>query len=108
MASVTVARRIEAPVDVVFDTVADRNNWPVRFPLNGYVHDPVPAVGVCAACQRALCRESVGRDTRRLICRSCLLSPRCPAIVDGRRCDAAALEFFRRWLGSLSVPPSCR
>jgi len=31
-----------------------------------------------------------------------------PAIIDGRRCDPAALEFVRRWLGSAGLPPSCR
>ena len=31
-----------------------------------------------------------------------------PAIVDGRRCDPAALEFVRRWLGSWALPPHCR
>jgi hypothetical protein len=31
-----------------------------------------------------------------------------PAIIDGRRCDPAALEFGRRWLGSAGLPPSCR
>jgi len=29
-----------------------------------------------------------------------------PAVIDGRRCDEAAREFVRRWMGA--VPPSCR
>jgi hypothetical protein len=31
-----------------------------------------------------------------------------PAIIDGRRCDPAALAFVREWLGAWIVPPSCR
>ena len=31
-----------------------------------------------------------------------------PATIDGRHCDPAAVEFFRRWLGSWAVPPNCR
>jgi hypothetical protein len=31
-----------------------------------------------------------------------------PAIIDGRRCDPAALEFVRQWLRSEYLPPSCR
>src|SRR5206468_650740 len=31
-----------------------------------------------------------------------------PAIIDGRRCDPAALDFVRRWLSFLGTPPSCR
>lgn len=30
-----------------------------------------------------------------------------PAVIDGRQCDPAALEFVRRWLGSWAIPPSC-
>jgi hypothetical protein len=29
-------------------------------------------VGICVACQKALCRDCVGRDAPRLICRRCL------------------------------------
>jgi len=184
--------------------------------MNCYVHDRVPAVGLCAACQRAVCRECVGRDSPRLVCRECIgrqsvlgyeyrsatrigswplvhvcagvdpatMRPRVakgviaigniavgaiavggaacglftlggaslgllgaiggaaigagvsigglavgsvaiggaaigfsyaigggaigPAIIDGRRCDPAALDFVRRWLGFLGTPPSCR
>ncbi len=184
--------------------------------MNCYLHDRSPAVGVCASCQRAVCRECVGRDAPRIICSSCLqrralwgfeyrstvslgtwplvhvcagvdpatMRPRmakgvvaignialggiaiggaacglvaiggaslglvlalggaavgvglsvggaaigsvavggaalgfvyaigggavAPAIIDGRRCDPAALEFVRRWFGFVGVPPSCR
>jgi hypothetical protein len=31
-----------------------------------------------------------------------------PAVIDGRHCDPAALEFVRRWLGSSVLPPHCR
>ncbi len=30
-----------------------------------------------------------------------------PAVIDGARCDPAALEFLRRWFGS-SVPANCK
>jgi hypothetical protein len=31
-----------------------------------------------------------------------------PAVIDGRRCDPAAIEFVRHWLGSGVLPPNCR
>jgi hypothetical protein len=31
-----------------------------------------------------------------------------PAVLDARRCDPAALDFARRWLGSRFLPPNCR
>jgi len=31
-----------------------------------------------------------------------------PAVIDGRRCDQAALDFVRRWFGAGALPPSCR
>ena len=31
-----------------------------------------------------------------------------PAIIDGRRCDPAAAEFVRQWIGSAVLPPNCR
>jgi hypothetical protein len=31
-----------------------------------------------------------------------------PATLDGRHCDPAALDFFRRWFGSGILPPRCR
>lgn len=40
--------------------------------MNCFVHDPSTAIGLCAVCQKACCRECVGRDTPRLVCRTCL------------------------------------
>ena len=181
--------------------------------MNCFVHDRSAAVGLCAFCQKAVCRECVGRDTPRLVCRTCAqqqtvlgfeyrseavvggwpLIHVCmgvdrhdaaasgvvaignvavgvfaagglacglltfggasfgllfalgglaaglglsigglaigsvavggaaigfvyaigggafgPAIIDGRRCDQAAVEFVRQWLGSAMLPPNCR
>lgn len=184
--------------------------------MNCFVHDRASAVGLCAACQKAVCRECIGRETPRVICRTCLqrralqgfeyrseatignwplihicagidpvtMRPRvargviaignvavggvaigglacglitfagasfgllfalgglavglglsvgglavgsvaiggaaiglvyavgggafAPAIIDGRRCDPAAVEFVRQWLGSSILPPHCR
>ncbi len=39
--------------------------------MNCYTHSGTPAVGICAACQRAVCRECVARDTPRLLCTAC-------------------------------------
>jgi len=39
--------------------------------MDCFVHDRTPAVGLCAACQKAMCRACVGRDTPRLVCRTC-------------------------------------
>jgi hypothetical protein len=30
-----------------------------------------------------------------------------PAVIDAMRCDGAAREFFRRWLGAVPLPPRC-
>jgi hypothetical protein len=184
--------------------------------VNCYVHDRSAAVGICAACQKAVCRDCVGHDTPRIVCRACVerravmgfecrssasigdwplvhvcagvdpvtLRPRVargvvaigniavgglaigglavglvslggaslgllgalggaavglgvsvggfaagavalggaaigyvyafgglavgPAVLDAQRCDPAALDFLRRWLGSGMVPPHCR
>jgi hypothetical protein len=40
--------------------------------MNCFVHDRTPAVGICAVCQKAMCRECVGRSTPRLVCRTCI------------------------------------
>lgn len=184
--------------------------------MNCFIHDHSPAVGLCSVCQKAVCRECVGRDNPRLVCRTCVqqrtvlgfeyrsrasigswplvhicagidpttMRPKVakgivaignvavggvaiaglacglitiggaslgllfalggaavglgasigglavgsfalggaaigfvyavggaafgPAIIDGRRCDPAALEFVRQWLGSSVLPPNCR
>lgn len=39
--------------------------------MNCFVHDRTAAVGLCAACQRAVCRECVSVDRPRLVCRAC-------------------------------------
>ena len=37
-----------------------------------FVHDRAPAIGLCAACQKAVCRDCVGVDAPRLVCRACI------------------------------------
>src|SRR5258706_7475156 len=39
--------------------------------MNCFTHDRTPAIGLCAVCQKAICRDCVGRDTPRLICKPC-------------------------------------
>jgi hypothetical protein len=40
--------------------------------MNCFVHERTPAVGVCVSCQKGTCREYVGRDAPRLVCRACI------------------------------------
>ena len=40
--------------------------------MNCYTHTSTAAVGMCAMCQKAVCRDCVGRDAPRLACRSCV------------------------------------
>jgi hypothetical protein len=40
--------------------------------VNCFVHDRTAAVGVCVVCQKAVCRDCIGRDTPRVVCRTCL------------------------------------
>ncbi|MBI2189583.1 MAG: hypothetical protein HYU37_21045 [Acidobacteria bacterium] len=40
--------------------------------MNCFLHDRAAAVGICAVCQKAVCRECVGRDTPRVVCRTCV------------------------------------
>ena len=39
--------------------------------MNCFTHDRLVAVGFCVVCQKGICRECVGRDTPRLVCRRC-------------------------------------
>src|SRR6478752_775239 len=52
--------------------------------MNCYVHEGRAAVGICAVCQKAVCRECVGRDEPRLVCRSCVQSGRMVGGVEYR------------------------
>jgi hypothetical protein len=40
--------------------------------MNCFNHDRAPAVGMCAICQKAVCRQCVGADQPRLVCNNCL------------------------------------
>jgi hypothetical protein len=40
--------------------------------VNCYIHPQTAAVGLCALCQKAVCRQCVGADSPRVVCRSCL------------------------------------
>jgi hypothetical protein len=40
--------------------------------MNCYVHPQTAAVGFCAVCQKGVCADCVGRDSPRLVCRTCL------------------------------------
>jgi hypothetical protein len=44
--------------------------------MNCFVHDRTAAVGLCAICQKAVCRECTGVDTPRVVCRTCLTGNR--------------------------------
>lgn len=41
-----------------------------RRQMNCYTHDRV-AVGMCVVCQKAICRDCVGSESPRLVCRPC-------------------------------------
>ena len=40
--------------------------------MNCYTHRQTSAVGVCAVCQKGICRDCVGADTPRLVCKDCV------------------------------------
>jgi hypothetical protein len=40
--------------------------------VNCFVHERVPAVGVCVVCQRGACRSCVGLEAPRLVCGVCV------------------------------------
>ena len=40
--------------------------------MNCFNHDRVPAVGICAVCQKAVCHQCIGADRPRIVCNSCL------------------------------------
>jgi len=39
--------------------------------MNCFTHSRNAAVGMCALCQKGVCRECVGRETPRLLCHAC-------------------------------------
>lgn len=60
--------------------------------MNCFIHDRASAVGLCAVCQKAVCRECVGQDTPRVVCRTCIhqravlgFEYRSAATIGGRR-----------------------
>jgi len=40
--------------------------------MNCYTHPGTAAAGICAMCQKAVCRDCVGHDAPRLACRDCV------------------------------------
>ena len=40
--------------------------------MHCFNHDGVAAIGTCAVCQKAICRQCVGADRPRLMCRTCI------------------------------------
>lgn len=42
--------------------------------MNCFTHGGQAAVGMCALCQRGVCRACVGRDTPRIVCAGCIAS----------------------------------
>jgi hypothetical protein len=40
--------------------------------VNCFIHDRNAAVGLCVVCQKAVCRECVGRETPRIVCAACI------------------------------------
>ena len=40
--------------------------------MNCFIHDRAAAVGLCSVCQKAVCRQCIGRENPRLVCRTCV------------------------------------
>ena len=40
--------------------------------MNCFVHNRSAAIGVCGVCQKAICRDCVGRESPQLVCRACV------------------------------------
>ena len=59
--------------------------------MNCYTHEGRDAVGVCALCQKAMCRACVGGDTPRLVCAAC----------GARRAATPMLGWSGGWYGRL-------
>jgi hypothetical protein len=91
--------------------------------MNCYVHDRTPAVGLCVACQKAICRECVGQDAPRLVCRSCreksvilgfeyrsnVMFGSSPLVHVCMGIDAATMRpKIAKGVASLPLPPNCR
>ena len=51
--------------------------------MNCYTHAQRPAVGMCAVCQRGLCRDCVSVETPRLLCQSCAARGVFPPVMAG-------------------------
>jgi hypothetical protein len=48
--------------------------------MNCYTHTARAAVGICAACGKAVCLECVGADTPRLVCAACVARGTAPPV----------------------------
>lgn len=46
--------------------------------MNCFTHSRVPAVGMCAVCQKGICHDCVARPSPRLVCRDCAARPNLP------------------------------
>ena len=67
--------------------------------MNCFVHERVAAVGVCAVCQKGICRDCVGRDTPRLVCRTCAEDRRVVGF-EYRSAAGRSFTFAQEWTQS--------